>query len=474
MTARIEADLCVIGGGSGGLSVAAGAVQMGARTVLIERGRMGGDCLNTGCVPSKALLAAARAAQSARGSAAFGIAPHEPEIAFSRTLAHVREVIAGIAPHDSQERFEGLGVTVLRDHARFVGPDRVRAGTTEVRARRFVIATGSTAALPPLPGLESVPYLTNETLFEERPLPRHLLVLGGGPVGLEMAQAHRRLGSRVTLVEMARLLPNDDPELVAVLRAALTDEGIEIREGARTDSAARDGNAIALTLTAAQGVETLTGDALLVATGRRPVTDGLDLEAAGIAHDRSGIPVDARLRTSNRRVFAIGDVANGPRFTHWAGYQAGIVLRNALFRLPARAQPRLLPWVTYTDPELAQVGLTEPAARAAGHAPEVVSWPFAENDRARAERRTEGLVKAVLDRRGRVLGVGIVGAHAGELLAPWCLAVSQRLKIGAMAGLVLPYPTLGETSKRAAGSHFTPRLFSRTTRRLVRFLARFG
>lgn len=473
----IETDLCVIGAGSGGLSVAAGAVQMGARVVLIERGAMGGDCLNAGCVPSKALLAAAARAAAVRAGGP-GVAGREPEIDFAAVMAHVRAVIAGIAPHDSQERFEALGVRVLREEARFTGPDRVVAGAHEVRAHRFVIATGSRPALPPIEGLADCDPLTNETLFGLENRPGRLLTLGGGPIGVEMALAFRRLGAEVALIERETLLPRDDPEAAALVRAALAAEGVEIHE--RAEAVAVEplgGGAAAVRL--ASGAR-LTGDRLLVATGRAPTTDGLDLAAAGVEAGRRGVRVDARLRTSNRRIYAIGDVAEelgaGAQFTHVAGYHAGIVIRNALFKWPARASLAHAPKVTYAAPELAQIGMTEAEARAArGDALTVLRAPFADNDRARAERAEAGFVKVMADGRGRILGVTIVGAHAGELIQPWALALASGLKLRHVAGMIAPYPTFGEASKRAAGAFFTPTLFSARTRWIVRLLFRlFG
>ena len=474
MTERIAADICVIGAGSGGLSVAAGAALLGAETVLIEKDRMGGDCLNTGCVPSKALLAAAHAAETIRGAGRFGIGAGGPDIDFAAVNDHVRDVIAGIAPTDSVERFEGLGVRVLRAAGRFVGPRRVLAGEVEVTARRFVVATGSRAALPPIPGLADTPYLTNETIFGLREAPAHLIVIGAGPIGAELAQAHRRLGCRVTLLEAASLLPKDDPELVDILRQRLIRDGIDLREGVSVEGIAGGAGRVSATVRQGDGTDRIEGSHLLIAAGRRPNIEDLGLDAAGIAHDARGITVNARLRSSNRRVYAVGDVAGGMQFTHLAAHHAGIVIRNALFRLPARADRAAIPWVTYTAPELAHVGLDEDAARAAHGEIRILRWAFAENDRARAERDTDGLIKVITTRRGRVLGVDILGPHAGELILPWVLAVDKRLKIGAVAGIVAPYPTLGEIGKRAAGSFYTPSLFGERTKRIVRFLARFG
>jgi pyruvate/2-oxoglutarate dehydrogenase complex dihydrolipoamide dehydrogenase (E3) component len=471
MTGPLAPDLCIIGAGSAGLATAAGAAQMGAEVVLIERGLMGGDCLNFGCVPSKSLLAAARLADLMRRGTPFGITCDGPEVDFAAAADGVQKVIATVAPNDSAERFERLGVRVLHCTARFTGPRTVRAGEIEIRPRRFVIATGSQPAVPKIRGLDAVPFLTNETIFANRERPDHLIVIGGGPIGIEMAQAHRRLGARVTVLDVGPVLPRDDPELVAKLREHLVGEGIALRPEIEIAAIEADSDGIVATLA---GGERIEGSHLLVAAGRRPAIEGLDLAAAGIEMTAKGITVDARLRTTNRRAFAIGDVAGGPQFTHIALYHAGIVIRNALFRLPAKVDYRALPWVTYTDPELAQVGLTEAAVHAAGRDVRVVRWPFSENDRAQTERDTEGLVKVITGRNGRVLGASILGAGAGDLIAPWALAISQRLKIGALANLIVPYPTRGEASKRAAGCYYTPTLFSRRTHRLVRFLARFG
>jgi pyruvate/2-oxoglutarate dehydrogenase complex dihydrolipoamide dehydrogenase (E3) component len=473
-------DICVVGAGSGGLSVAAGASQLGAETVLVERAKMGGDCLNYGCVPSKSLLAAAKAARHVRDAARFGVEAGAPRIDAAAVHAHVHAVIAEIAPTDSVERFEGLGVRVIRDHARFINDREMRAGDTTIRARRFVLATGSHPAVPPIPGLADVPYLTNESIFDLTRLPEHLIVLGGGPIGVEMAQAHALLGSRVTVVEALSLLGKDDPELVDSVRRQLRRDGIALHEGAKaTAVAAVHGGAIALDVTDGQTTERLVGSHLLVATGRAPTIDGLELDKAGIAHTRTGITVDARLRTTNRRVYAIGDVAGALQFTHVAGYHAGIVIRNALFRQPARADHTAIPWVTYSDPELAQVGLTEAQARErVGDGVRILRWSLAENDRARAEGGPaggfDGALKAVVTRRGKILGCGIVGRLAGELIQPWVLALSAKLTVRALATMVAPYPTLGEISKRAAGSFYVPTLFSKRTRTLVRLLRMFG
>ncbi len=476
MSQTIKTDICVIGAGSGGLSVAAGAAQLGVPTVLIEKGEMGGDCLNYGCVPSKALLAAAKHAQLLRDSVAFGVQTGAQHVDFARTMSHVQEVIAGIAPMDSEERFTGLGCKVIRAPAHFLNPREVEAGGTIITARRFVIATGSSAAIPPIAGLEGTGYLTNETIFSNRSRPDHLIIIGGGPIGMEMAQAHRRLGAKVTVLELYSALAKDDPELTAVVLSRLRAEGVEILEGVGIDRVSQQPGDGEFTISLSAGGESreITGSHLLVAAGRKPNIDGLGLELADIKHDARGIAVDGRLRTTNRRVFAIGDVIGGLQFTHVAGYHAGIVIRNALFRVPAKAVHNTVPWVTYTDPELAHVGLTEAQARARHDHVRVVRWPFAENDRAQAERRTEGLAKIVTGKGGRILGAGIVGPHAGELIQPWILAMATKRKIGAMTGIIAPYPTFGEISKRVAGAYYTQSLFSPRTQKLVRWLAKLG
>lgn len=446
MTRRF--DIAVIGGGAGGLSVAAAAARFGETVVLFEKGRMGGDCLNTGCVPSKALLAVARQAQAMRLAARVGLAPVEPDIDFTAVQAHVRQVIAALAPHDSQERFEAMGVTVVRAAARFVDETTLAAAGHRYSARRIVIATGSRPAIPAIPGLSEVPHFTSETLFENAERPDHLVIIGAGPFGLEMAQAHRRLGSEVTVIEAGSPLGRDDPELSAVILERLVAEGVRVLS--RTAIVRVSGTVGGLAIETVQhGV--IAGSHLLVAAGRKPDLEGLDLEAGCVARSDSGVAVDRGLRsTTNRRVYAVGDAAGGLQFTHLAGHHAGLVIRQALFGLPVRAD-EVIPRVTYTDPELAQVGLTEAAARERhGDRVKVIRWPFRDNDRAVIETRSEGLMKVVTGSRGRILGVGIAGADAGELILPWVLAMSQGLKAEAMARLVAPYPTRSEASRRAA------------------------
>ncbi|HCS12438.1 MAG: dihydrolipoamide dehydrogenase [Zetaproteobacteria bacterium CG06_land_8_20_14_3_00_59_53] len=472
MSEMLTTDICVIGGGSGGLSVAAGAVQMGARVVLVEKAAMGGDCLNTGCVPSKALLAAAERAHAVRSSAPFGIRGVEPQVDWQAVYRHVHGVIAAIAPNDSVERFEGLGVKVIQAAGEFVDERTLRAGDTQIRAKYFVIASGSSPFVPPIPGLDEVGYFTNENIFANTSPIEHLIVVGGGPIGMEMAQAHRRLGAQVSVIEVARLLPRDDAELAAVVLQRLSEEGIDLYEGATSLRFERAKQGVVALFESDSASRRIVGTHVLIATGRRANAGSLNLQAAGVQYKPQGITVDARLRTSNKRIFAIGDVAGPYQFTHMAAYQAGIVVRNMLFRWPAKVDYSAVPWVTYTDPELAHVGMTRSDAEKAGKDVQVLRWSFEENDRAQAERRTEGLVKVVTDKSGRILGASIVGLHAGELIQPWVLAISQKLKIGAMTGMIAPYPTLAEVNKRIAGSFFTPALFSERVRKIVRLLLR--
>ncbi len=469
--ADLKTDILVIGAGSGGLSVAAGAAQMGASVILLEGHKMGGDCLNYGCVPSKALIASGKAAHAQRSGSAFGVADAPPQVDFAAAKDHVADVIAQIAPTDSVERFEGLGVRVIREYGRFLSRTQVQAGGDVITARRIVIATGSSPLVPPIPGLDGVPFETNETIFDLRARPDHLLIIGGGPIGMEMAQAHRRLGCDVTVIEGAKALGRDDPEAAALLLAQLKSDGITIEEHAL--AAEIRGEAGAIEVEAKDG-RVFRGTHLLMAVGREPNTDQLDLEKAGIATRNGAIKVDAALKTSNRGVYAIGDVAGGLQFTHVAGYHAGVVIRSALLSLSARARTDHIPWATYTEPELAQVGLTEAQAKKEhGSRLEVARFDYAHNDRAIAERKTKGLIKVMIA-RGRPVGVTIVGHQAGEQINLWALVLANKLKMTHVANMVAPYPTFGEINKRAAGAYFSPRLFeSAALKRVVALVQRW-
>ena len=469
-TDLIQCDLCIIGAGSGGLSVAAAAAAFGQNVVLIEKHKMGGDCLNYGCVPSKALIAAGRRAHMIRTSAQFGVTARDLQIDPEAVSEHVKGVIAAIEPNDSIERFTGLGVRVVTAAGRFVDKSTVSAGGYRIKARRFVVATGSSPLIPNIPGLSEVPYFTNETIFDNSTRIDHLLIVGGGPIGLELAQAYRRLGSKVTVLEAATAMAKDDPEMTRIVLDRLREENIDIRENTHVEEVDTRFRNVTLTLRKGDSTEVIEGSHLLIATGRKPNVTDVGLEAAGIKYTDKGIKVNRGLVTSNSRVYAIG----GAQFTHIANYHAGIVIRRALFRLPAKTDTGLIPWVTFTDPELAHVGLQEEAAAGKHGKVNVLRWPYHENDRAQAERATTGHVKVVTDKSGRILGATIVGEQAGEIIQMWALAISQKMNIKAMTGWISPYPTLSEINKRAAYKFYSKAPSSPLIRKAIGFLAKFG
>lgn len=436
-----EPDLCVIGGGPAGSTAAAAAAQLGARVVLVEAGAMGGAAATVGAVPIQALRAAARRARDCATA---------PDFAAVRDDALARA--AALAPNHAQARLEALGVSVIRARAAFVAPDTVEAGGAVVRARRFVVATGAAPAIPPLPGLERVPHLTPDTIWGLERLPARLAVLGAGAPALELAQIFRRLGSAVTLVAAERPLPDLDEELAAVARLALRREGVDLREG-RGVVAVAPGPRLELD----DGARLDAGD-LLVASGWLPRTAGLGLDLARIAHGSGGIHTDRRLRTTNRRAFAIGGVAGAPRAAHVAAAQGLRVLRHALFRLPLATAPGAAPQVVWTDPEVAWAGLSEAAARDRHGRIEVLRWAMADIDRAVIDGAPEGLAKVVLDRRGRVLGAGIAGRHAAELIQPWVLAIDAGLPVRALGRALAPHPAWADLNRKAAESWLRPRL----------------
>ncbi|MGV8855481.1 MAG: dihydrolipoyl dehydrogenase family protein [Devosia sp.] len=456
----IACDICVIGAGSAGLSAASGAAQLGARVVLIERGSMGGDCLNTGCVPSKSLIAAAHAAHAFTSAMAMGVGEGlAAKIDFQAVHEHVHAVIAAIAPNDSVARFEGMGITVLRETARFVSRTELVAGDYRIKARRFVVATGSRPSLPPIPGLDNCQPLTNEGIFELTSLPEHLLILGGGPIGLELAQAFRRLGSAVSVVDAGVILSKDEPEAAPLIRQAFADAGIALFENASISQLQAFEGGVGATIKCRSGDKIITASHLLVAAGRAPNIEDMGLDIAGVKTNAKGIVVDARLRSSNHAIYALGDIAGGPQFTHVAGYHAGIFVRNGVFGLPARVDYAALPWVTFLDPEVAHVGLTEAAARQSHRQVTTIIEHFADNDRAQTGRRTEGFIKLVLGRRGKVLGATIVGPQAGDLISLWGLVIAGKVELSTVASMIMPYPTLAEISKRAASAYYKPKLF---------------
>jgi pyruvate/2-oxoglutarate dehydrogenase complex dihydrolipoamide dehydrogenase (E3) component len=470
----LKPDLCVIGAGSGGLSVAAAAAQLGVPVVLIEKGRMGGDCLNYGCVPSKALLAAGKRADAVRTASTFGIDVIEAQVDHARVHDHVHGVIAAIAPNDSVERFTGLGVRVIEAQANFLDKNTVEAGRFLIRARRFVVATGSSPVIPPIPGLDEVPYYTHETIFDVSERIQHLIVLGGGPIGMEIAQAHRMLGAHATVIDAATILGREDPEAARIVIDRFTDAGIMLRPGTRVERVEKAVQGVGVHVGKQGETEIIKGSHLLVATGRKPTVKGLSLERAGIVFDARGIKVNSHLRTTNLRVYAIGDVIGGQQFTHLANYHAGIVIRNVLFRMRVKVDAAI-PRVTFTDPELAQIGLTEDEARTRyRRSIRILRWPYADNDRAQAEHVTHGFIKVITRPDGRILGCTIVGAEAGELIQLWVVALAKDMRIGDLTGLVLPYPTLSELSKRVAYTFYQPTLTKRWLRTIIDLLRRLG
>lgn len=453
MAANDHYDLVVVGGGAAGLVTSGGAAQLGARTLLIERHRLGGECLYTGCVPSKALIAAA-----ARRKAG---AP----VDWAAARAAIAGAITTIEPHDSPERFRGFGVEVEFGDAAFTGPDRLTVGGRTVTARRFVVATGSDAAVPPVPGLADLPYLTNDTIWDLESPPEHLLIIGGGVIGCELSQSFARLGVPVTVVDIGSILPNDDPDAVAVVRTQLCADGVVLHEGVGIASAAKNGDGIALTL--ADG-KVIAGSHLLVAAGRKARMEGFGLELAGVAVTPAGISVDRFLRTSNRRIYAIGDCRAGPRLTHAADQDARTVIQNALFPFHKATDYRALPAAAYTDPELAQVGLTEAKARAAHPDVQVLRHDFDHNDRSVAEGDMRGFVK-IMAVGNKVVGMTIIGAHAGELLALASFAVAGKLSLSDLANRTFAYPTLAEAIRFAAEIPGQAKLFTPMMRTLTRF-----
>ncbi len=458
-------DLIVIGGGSAGLTTAGGAAMFGLHVALIEAGAMGGECLNNGCVPSKALIAAA--ARAHHSGAALGVTLGERAVDWRGVRGHVEGAIAALVPADSQERFEAMGVEVLRCEARFLDGRTAQAGNRRLSAPRIVIATGSRPMVPDLPGLESVPFLTNETVFGIDVCPEHLLVLGGGAIGIEMAQAFRRLGAAVTLIEQGEVLAHDDRDAARIVIDRLKQEGVRFVIG-KVERA--EGGQGAITLILEDGTR-LTGSDVLVAVGRQANIEALDLAAAGVEHGEDGIVVDAMRRTSNGRIFAIGDCRGGPRFTHVAGYEGSQVALHIALGWPAKVDWSALPWVTYTDPELAQVGLTEQAARDRLGTVEVTREDFTHNDRAVAEGDTIGFIK-MIRHRGKVVGVTIVGARAGELLLPWTQVIAGKASTLALGSAIVAYPTRSEIAKAAAFSAWQPTVFGAWPKRWAGTLAR--
>jgi len=474
-TKELKPDICVIGADAGGLAVAAAAAAFGTATVLVQNSGLGGEFLRRdGSVAVRALIAAAEHAQAMRDGARFGSRAVRAGVDFSAVSTYVCEVIDAVAPNFSRERFAGLGVRIIKGAARFADAETVAVGDLGIKAGRFVLAAGSAPVIPAIPGLLDTPHLTSETVADLADYPRHLIVIGAGAAGLELAQAFRRLGCEVTVLEAATPLAREDRECAAVVLDALEREGVKLRAGVEITNVRRAFARVQVAFATATGTETIEGSHLLLAAGRLPSLDGLGLDAAGIGHTAKGIVVDAHLRTTNKRVYALGDVTGAPPLPHVATYHAGIVLRQILFRTPVKVNPLAVPSVIHTDPQLARIGLLEDEARSRDRAIRVLRWPYRENDRAQAAGTTTGHIKVITDRDGAILGASIVGPEAGESIATWALAISERLNIRAFGGLPVPHPSYAEVGKQAAISYLTPGLTSPRKRRIIGWLRRFG
>jgi len=472
--AAYDYDIGVIGGGAAGLTVASGSAQLGARTVLVEQEELlGGDCLHFGCVPSKTLIKSAAVYHQLGRQEAFGLPPLIPQpVDFKAIRDRVREVVQTIQHHDSVERFNGLGVEVKFGAAAFCDNHLVDTGTEKISAKKWVVATGSSPATLALPGLAETKILTNREIFYLDYLPAELIVIGAGPIGIEMAQAFKRLGSKVTVLQRSpQILSSEDADIASELKKKLENEGIDFHLGCTMLSAGDEGTKKMVAIRNSDDREVkILGSDVLVATGRRINVEGLALEKAGIDFDQKGIVVDRRLRTSSKNIFAAGDVIGGYQFTHAAGYEGGIVVTNAVMGLPRKVNYRWMPHCTYSDPELGGMGLNEKQAQAQGISYEVFEEKFIDNDRAQAEGETSGRIKVLLDAKGKVLGVRILGYHAGDLLAQWVGLLNGGVKMSVAAGSVHPYPTVAEINKRVIGSYFSKKIFSDKVRKILKIV----
>ena len=474
---RTEYDLLIIGGGSAGLTAADFAVRLGLKVALVEKSRLGGDCTWTGCVPSKTLLRIAQMAHEVRTAPQSGIATGPPEVDFPAVMSKLRDVIDGIARAESTEVLRSQGIDVFLGEARFLDPHTIATADLELKSRRILIATGAGPLIPPIPGLDQVGYLTYETIWDLATLPEHLLVVGGGPIGCELAQAFRRLGSRVSLVEATpRILLQDEPEVSSLILDELANEGVEFHLDApvekveKIEKNVQDSSGIQLTTS--QGP--LSGDALLLAVGRRARLSGLELERAGVDYGPTGIRVDRSLRTSQRHIYAAGDCLGGFQFTHYAGWQGFMAVRNALLPGSTRAVLDRVPWTTFTDPEFAHVGLTEQQARDRyGHRIEVTNWPMAQVDRALTDGASTGFIKLVHQPNGKLLGATIVSRRAGEIIQEWTLALDQGRKVGALADSIHVYPTYSMANMQVSSQLRVAGLLSGASGRIIRKLVRF-
>jgi len=471
--AKFDYDIAVIGGGAAGLTVSAGAAQLGAKTLIIEKEPvLGGDCLHYGCVPSKTLIKSAHVYHTMQRAADYGLPGLElPSVDFSQVAARIKSVIARIQVHDSVERFCKLGARVDFGSPRFVDEHSVELNGKKISAKNWVVATGSSPATPPFPGLDKTPFITNKDIFSLDSLPESLIILGAGPIAVEMAQAFARLGSKVTVIQRSRqILSKEDKDMADIAMASMEAEGIQFYLGAGIKEIKDLGKKRQVDITDSHDREvTLTASTLLVALGRQPNIEGLGLDAISAKMTKKGIVVDKRLRTNHSHIYAPGDVNGAFQFTHAAGYEGGIVVSNAVFHLPRKADYTWMPWATYCDPELASIGMNEKTAKAAGLDYQVWTENFADNDRALAEGDGRGKIKMILDGAEKPLGVQLVGPRAGDLLGEWVAILNGKVKLSTLAGAVHPYPTLVEINKRVAGTFFSPKIFSPTIKKGLKF-----
>ena len=475
--AKYDFDLGVLGGGAAGLTIAAGAAQLGAKTLLVEKGAaLGGDCLHYGCVPSKTLIRTARAYHDTRQAVKFGLPPVAMQpVDFRQVSKRIRSVISTIQKHDSVERFCSLGARVEFGQAEFIDEHSIRLHGKTYSAKTWAIATGSSPAVPPFAGLDSVSYLTNKDIFYMDKLPAAMIILGGGPIAIEMAQAFNRLGTRITVIQRSgQILSREDKDLADTVMERLSREGVAFALGASIVSIAEKNGSKEVTFKNNEGgIKTLAADALFVATGRAPNVNGLGLENIGLVYTNKGIEVDSRLRTNHKHIYAAGDITGKYQFTHAAGYEGGIVISNAIFHLPRKTDYTFLPWCTYTSPELASIGLNEKGATAAGIKYSVWIEEFKNNDRSLAEGEETGRIKMLLDEKEKPVGVQILGPHGGDLLCEWVAVLNGKVKLSTLAGAIHPYPTLGEINKRVAGSFLGGKIFSDTVKKGLKFFFNF-
>ncbi len=474
--AQYDYDIGIIGGGAGGLTVAAGAAQLGAKTLLVEKEKeLGGDCLHFGCVPSKTLIKSAHVYHLMKKAEKFGLPKIDvPPVEFEKVSARIRSVIDTIQQHDSVERFCALGARVEFGNPHFYDEHAIRLNGKSTSARSWVIASGSSAIIPPIKGLDRTPHITNREIFSLDHLPASMVILGAGPIGVEMAQAFNRFGTVVTVVDMApQILPKDDPDLTEEVREILAAEGVRFYNGHTIEAVSDLGREREVIIKDKTDNEAnpirLKAEALLVALGRLANVEGLGLEAIDVEHDRRGIKVDQRMRTNHKHIYAVGDVSGGFQFTHAAGYEGGIVVSNAIFRLPRKADYTNMPWCTFTDPPLGNIGMNETMARTAGIDYRVWTEEFKDNDRSQAEGEKAGKIKMILNEKEKPIGVQILGPHAGDLLAEWVAVLNGRVRLATLAAAVHPYPTTAEINKRVAGNFFSPKIFSKKIQKGLKF-----